>query len=388
MYKKHRFKTLRIFRIAFLYFAIMIVGFVFMCTDSEYDYNQQIARGFISRDSIFFIIDNPSYKEAFFMTVSVPDGETIDPGTIDTSPIEATEDTFELNNSIQNNGLTAVETLLSSGNADYLASLHNGVMRGVVYKGKVIGPPLLSGRFFYEDECLSDTPMAVVGKNYEEDIINNNGKRYYEYRNREYEVIGIIGLNGESPIDDIIFVNIGSLSPEEQLEGMYYIDCSSNNEIVYEEMQNKSEQLFGCSLKRREIPQAFIDVVSGGMYLKNYLKVLMSLLGCFAYLSVIIQSTREKYIEISAMKVFGIRQLHMFFKTIKNYYVAFIVGISMGLISNVILIVGSVFSLPQLWLLQYSLLILCICIMSFLVLLTIVFIFEWKLNPKGIIQKI
>ena len=388
MKKQSRNKTFSIIRIAFLYFAIMVVGFVFMCTDSEYNYNQQIARGFISHDSVFFVIDNPSYGEAFFMTVSVSDGESIDPSIIDTSPIKATKDTFELENRIQNDGLTAVETLLSSGSGDYMASLHNGVMRGVVCKGNVMGPPLLSGRFFCEEECLSDNPIAVVGKGYEEELINVNEKKYIEYKNRLYEVIGIVGLSGESSLDDIIFVNLGSLSPEEQLEGMYYIDCSNNNESVYEVMQQRSNELLGCGLKRREIPKAFIDVVSGGMYMKNYLKLLMCLLGCFAYLSVVIQSTREKHIEIAVMKVVGICQLHIFIKTIKNYCVACIAGTITGLIFDMILIVGGVFSLPLLWLLQYCLLFLCICFSMILVLLIIVFVFEWKLNPKGIIQKI
>ena len=53
-----------IFLIVFLFFAILVVGFVFACTDAEYNYNQQIARGFITKDAVFFDLDDLSYRTA------------------------------------------------------------------------------------------------------------------------------------------------------------------------------------------------------------------------------------------------------------------------------------------------------------------------------------
>ena len=388
MKKQSRNKTFSIIRIAFLYFAIMVVGFVFMCTDSEYNYNQQIARGFISHDSVFFVIDNPSYGEAFFMTVSVSDGESIDSSIIDTSPIEATEDSFELENRIQSDGHTAVETLLSSGSGDYMASLHNGVMRGLAYKGPVLPPPLLTGRFFTEEECLSDYPLAVIGSNYKESLISRDGKQYLEYMDRDYEVIGIVGLSAASPIDDVIFVNLGSLTPKEQLDGSYYVDCSTRNETIYSELEAQSELLFGCGLKRRETPTAFIDVVAGGMYLKSYLKVLLVLLGIIAFLNVLIQSVKETYVEISVMKILGIKLRSIFLKTIKKKIIAFVIGLISGIVVDVGLILLGVFSLPIKWLINYGVIILSLGVLLMLIWILTVLVIEWKLNPKEVIQRI
>ena len=53
--------------VAFLYFSILVVGFVFSSTDAEYRYNQQLARGFIS-EKAFFDIDDLSYRRAFVKT--------------------------------------------------------------------------------------------------------------------------------------------------------------------------------------------------------------------------------------------------------------------------------------------------------------------------------
>ena len=151
--------------VTLLFFALLIVGFVFACTDAEYEYNQQIARGFISREAVFFSFDNLSYQEPFYSgAIYFSELETDEPVVIDTTPKAAVDESFVLENKLQDNGQTAVETLLMSGSGSYLASLHNGLMRGVVYKGSVLLPPLLSGRFFTEEECLADHPLAVIGR--------------------------------------------------------------------------------------------------------------------------------------------------------------------------------------------------------------------------------
>lgn len=369
-----------IFLIVFIYFAVLVVGFVFACTDAEYNYNQQIARGFITKDAVFFDLDDLSYRMA---SVSFVDEEETEP--IREDPID---ESFVLKNKTFEDGRTAVETLLMSGSGNYLASLHNGLLRGVTYKGKIMPPPLVSGRFFTEEECLSDYPFAVIGRKYRDSLFSRNGKQYFEYMNREYEVIGIAGLSGDSPIDEVIFVNLGSLTPEEQLKGMYYIDCSSNNGAVYDEMCLKSQGLFGCGLKIHSTPRAFIDIVADGMYLKNYLKILMVLLGVIAFINVLIQSIRKKMVEIAVMKIQGIRLRKAIARTTKEVVIAFLAGISAGLLVNIGLTVFGVFSLPVSWLIRYCASMLGAGFLMMFVWIFVVFIVEWKLDPKEVIQKV
>lgn len=372
----------------YLFFSLLVVGFIFTCTDAEYDYNQQIARGYISREAVFFVIDNLSYKEAFSGAFHIEPDESDAPFVIDTTPKAAVNESFVLQNKILDNNQTAVEVLLMSGNGDYLASLHSGLIRGVVVKGNIVSPPLLSGRFFTEEESLSDCPLAVIGRNYKDSTYVRDNKKYFEYKNREYEVIGEVGFTGKSPIDDILFINLGSLTPEEQLNGMYYIDCSSDNEAIYNRLLEQSESLFGCGLKRREIPKAFVDVVAGGMYMKDYMKIIMILLGLITYINVLIQSTREKKVEISVMKIQGIHIKRMIFKTTKAKLISSFLGVLTGLFFDMIFLFFDVFSLPIMWVVNY---LLNILIIAFIMLLGWVFIisfFEWKLNPKEVIHKV
>ena len=369
-----------IFLVVFIYFAVLVVGFVFACTDAEYNYNQQIARGFITKDAVFFDLDDLSYRTA---SVSFTDDEDNYPVRLD--PID---ESFVLKNKTLNDGRTAVETLLMSGSGNYLASLHNGLLRGVTYKGKIMPPPLVSGRFFTEEECLSDYPFAVIGRKYRDSLFSRNGKQYFEYMNREYEVIGIAGLSGDSPIDEVIFVNLGSLTPEEQLKGMYYIDCSSNNGAVYDEMCLKSQGLFGCGIKLHSTPRAFIDIVADGMYMKNYLKILMVLLGVIAFINVLVQSLKKRMVEIAVMKVQGIRLRKLLFKTTKAFITAFLAGTFAGLFVNLGLTVFGVFSLPVNWLIKYCAAMLGAGLLMMIVWILVVSVVEWKLDPKEVIQKV
>lgn len=369
-----------IFLIVFIFFSVLVVGFVFACTDAEYNYNQQIARGFITKDAVFFDLDDLSYRMA---AISFIDEEE----TIPTRE-EPIDESFVLKNKTLEDGRTAVETLLMSGSGNYLASLHRGLLRGVTYKGKIMPPPLVSGRFFTEEECLSDYPYAVIGRKYYDSVFSKNGKQYFEYMNKEYEVIGVAGFSGESPIDEVIFVNLGSLTPEEQLNGMYYIDCSSNNGSVYDEMCLKSQGLFGCGLKIHSTPRAFIDIVADGMYLKNYLKILMVLLGSIAFINVLIQSIRKKMVEIAVMKVQGIRLRKVIVRTTKPFVIAFLAGISAGLLVNIGLTIFGVFSLPVNWLISYCASMMGAGFLLMFVWIFVVFIIEWTLDPKEVIQKV
>ena len=368
-----------IFLIVFLFFAILVVGFVFACTDAEYNYNQQIARGFITKDAVFFDLDDLSYRTA---SITFSDDEDNYPVRLD--PID---ESFVLKNKTLNDGRTAVETLLMSGSGNYLASLHNGLLRGVTYKGKIMSPPLVSGRFFTEEECLSDQPYAVIGRKYKDSLSTRDGRRYLEYMDRDYEVIGVAGFSGESPIDEVIFVNLGSLTPDEQLKGMYYIDCG-NNESVYNEMSRLAQSLFGCGIKLHSTPRAFIDIVADGMYMKNYLKILMVLLGVIAFINVLVQSLKKRMVEIAVMKVQGIRLRKILFKTTKAFITAFLAGTFAGLFVNLGLTVFGVFSLPVNWLIKYCAAMLGAGLLMMIAWILVVSVVEWKLDPKEVIQKV
>ena len=373
-----------------LFLSITLISFFFWGSDKEYNLNQTIARGFISNDAIFFEVHDPSKGTARFgeffgsndsagiQQIGNADLIIADNGGIsmDTSPIEGEDPDYVMTNNVMVTGRTQIESILASGSGDYVAGIHTGLGRFIAYKGSPELPPMIEGRFFTEEECLELKPRAVIGKDYIPQTYTESGKRYLDYFENKYEVIGVTGVTGSSTLDNLIFVNMGSVSPEKQLTGRLYIDSKSNSEKIYEE------------LDRLATPQTLIDVVSGGMYLKSYLKVLLLCMGIFLYLSILIQTINANRKSLEVMKVIGVSFKRSFWKLNKSYGAVALAGLLSGLALDLAFLFGGYFALPF----NESVLALLVCILVALCLLVIwiitILIASWRLNPIESIRTI
>ena len=346
---------LRYLSVFLLFYSILLVSFFFWGSDAEYNTNQKIARGYISEKSIFFDVHDPSKKTAKYLNYVIDeDGSFKNLGNVDIdfntnevdlTPYEGEDPDYILTNDILPDGLTKIEAILSSGSSDYLAAVHTGLGRGVYYSGDALIPPVIEGRFLTEEECLSDEPLTVIGKEYKEDIFTENGNDYIDYLGKKYQVIGIVGTEEDSTLDSLVFVNLGSMEPDIQLQGRYYVDSRKSTEKCYEKINNKAMELYGYDLDRCARPETLIDIVSNGLYLKSYLKILSILMALFLYISILIQSIGMNKNTIGIMKTVGIRFDRMFIKVNLRILIIALLGIVLGIITDCGLIIGSVFDL-------------------------------------------
>lgn len=341
----------------FVFFSLIVVGFVFTATDVEYNLNQQIARGYITKDAVFFEPHDPSRVGAKIYAldgssdmVTVGEDGSLE---LDLSPRPAEDPDYKFENYYLSNGKSLIETLLSSGGTNYLAALHDGNSRAVFYTGKIVEPPIVEGRFFTEEECLIRENLAVIGKDYKDLTYVRDGVEYLEFKEKEYRVIGVTSIASESTLDHMIFVNLGSLTAEEQTSGRFYIDGRGSMEAVFIALNKTSEDLLGVNLDRLETPTTFIDVVSGGMYLKTYLKVFLALLFVFIYLSIIVQIVSCQKTRIAVMSLCGISFGTRLFKVSKTSVLSSVLGIIVGIVTVVIIIFKQYFALPYSTLWKY-----------------------------------
>lgn len=368
--------------ISYIFVFFLVVGFVFVCSDREYNLNQQMARGYITSDSVFFIFDDPSIKPfGYDAQYSWQDDDS-------TNNTQKYNSNFILENSICDDGVTSIEKLLSSSKSDYFAALHRDTLRAVYYNGNIVLPPLISGRFFSENECLSKECYAVIGRNNEDRIYTENGKRYLNCYGRQYEVIGITGVASKSALDDMVFVNIGSLSPNEQLDGMYYVDGSKNNQKIYKEIASHSQDLFGCDMKVRKTPIAFIDIASGKIYMKNYLFIILLGLMMFSYINTERQYIERHRLKVSIMKLCGISVSKIIKETSKEYIISSLCGNAIGLIILIIMLVSGVFVLEYLYMMKvilvlfsFSILLLFFGVMTYSAIV-------YKIAPQEVLRKV
>ncbi|NLU51475.1 MAG: hypothetical protein GXX10_01225 [Clostridiaceae bacterium] len=66
--------------------------------------------------------------------------------------------------------------------------------------------PIISGRTFETDDFYCSEPKAIVGKNVKTKV--RDGKEYYEFNGSELEIIGIMGIEKESWLDDSVYISI------------------------------------------------------------------------------------------------------------------------------------------------------------------------------------
>ncbi|NLT12181.1 MAG: ABC transporter permease [Clostridiaceae bacterium] len=328
-----------------LFFFMSFLPFFFLGIDAEYNLNQQIDRGYISRNAVFFAPDLG--QDTLAQIVNCETEEEAQ------AIIEASEAQDELesqtivvpDNQYRENGLTNIETILSSGGSDYFAAVHKGKGRFVYFSGNVMLPPILEGRFFTSKECLSREPMAVIGKDLLNQSFIEDGKRFIYLDDLACEVVGIAGIAHDSTIDALYFINLGAVSPDQQI-GRYYVDGDSDVNVVFEKMQQVSSDLLQISMRKLDLPMTYTDAVTGNVYMKTYLKAVVASLLVFIYLSILSQALSAERRKIGILKVVGISTKNVNRRVHWPLLAWGASGIALTLLTGAILVGIDYFALP------------------------------------------
>lgn len=122
----------------------------------------------------------------------------------------------------------------TSGFSDY---------KSIFIKGKCDNKPeMIEGRFFKEEDFNKDNKYTVIGKNLLENLVDEDGKKYYSIEGSYYEVIGVMGNSKEdTPYDNYVYVNLDSLLEKDgsYLNGKFIIDGRLNSNNLFEEITEK-----------------------------------------------------------------------------------------------------------------------------------------------------
>ncbi len=105
------------------------------------------------------------------------------------------------------------------------------LLRGAYIKGRVSAPPMVWGKFFDEHTAWSETPLMVVGISHKDEIEYIDNKYYYSYNGTKYEVIGIMGLEKDSRINDMIFIDFKSALGISDINTQYVLDTRGKGYI-------------------------------------------------------------------------------------------------------------------------------------------------------------
>ncbi len=118
-------------------------------------------------------------------------------------------------------------------------------IRGVCLQGDVNVPPMVWGRFFDFSTSWTDRPKMVLGKTFWDEAISRDGGLFYQLDGTEFEVIGIMGTEGDSRANHMIFIDFQSAVQMAGINADYKLDAKSPERI--REIGQELCSLFGSS---------------------------------------------------------------------------------------------------------------------------------------------
>lgn len=105
----------------------------------------------------------------------------------------------------------------------------DGSIRYIYFNKKYANLPMESGRFFRASDFAEENDVAVVGKDRKDELYVKDGKQYISVSGKEYLVLGVIGYQDKTVLDNYIFINMRS--GISQVSHVYLIDSFSGNAI-------------------------------------------------------------------------------------------------------------------------------------------------------------
>lgn len=106
------------------------------------------------------------------------------------------------------------------------------VIRGVCVSGKVETPPMVEGKYFDFATSWTDTPKAVLGKQYREHAVERAGKMYYDYQGVEFEVIGVMGTKEDSRLNYMMMMDFKSAVRLAGINTGYVLDTKKESDLL------------------------------------------------------------------------------------------------------------------------------------------------------------
>lgn len=129
------------------------------------------------------------------------------------------------------------------------------------------------------------------------------------------------------------------------MDGRFYIDANHDLSSTYDAIQDKSLELFAQPLHKLIVPTTLTEIVSGGIFLKGYLKIILLTLLLFLYLSILFHTLGSEKRRVSIMKVVGISLPRVFAISYRSLLLSAFAGILCATFLGTVLIVQEYFAL-------------------------------------------
>lgn len=189
-------------------------------------------------------------------------------------------------------------------------------VNAIYYNERFVNFPMRYGHFFTKAELKSGKNMAVIGKNIESSIKEQNGNKYIKLNGKYFRVIGIIGYDRDTIIDDYIYISVG------QADGItdgnlctldiWGKDTGADEQFAENLSENGvlAEQRAGTAAYSESV---FVDILYGRWFIAIFVCDLL----CIAVISV--QWIKRQQREICIRRLVGAKNLQVLGHILSKY---------------------------------------------------------------------
>ncbi|WP_294483800.1 ABC transporter permease [uncultured Ruminococcus sp.] len=128
----------------------------------------------------------------------------------------------------------------------------NGTIRKIFFNKEYVNLPMESGRFFKASDFEIGNKVAVIGKNKKNEVHEKDGVQYITVEESEYVVIGVIGFENETIIDNYVYINM--------MTGIIKPDCIFKLDFLNSNQANDVAEALIDDLKNRNINAEILSV--------------------------------------------------------------------------------------------------------------------------------
>lgn len=286
---------------------------------SEYNYNLMIGRGFVGNDAVYFSVEKDSDAE-------------------DTS--SASESSLSVP--------FAKHLPDSYGNNTFLVVSQLGVVRAAAFEGDVVLPPTLSGRFFTAQESLQHRKLAVIGRSFTDDIWYDHDVPMVTLGHSDYEVIGTVGLQQDSLLDELVFINAGSVEEKSLISGLLYLDSSRvSSAKLFEDWSSQLSSTSPYSIQKIDMSETAVDVISGGIFFSTLLEVIIYSFLVLVFLCTLVFFIKTSRARASVLLLNGYSNIQIVNRLSVSVFAAGSSGIILSIIIGILLAMFGFFRLPS-----------------------------------------
>ncbi len=204
-------------------------------------------------------------------------------------------------------------------------------IRSIYFTKTYVNFPMKEGRFFKKSDFTINNQKAVVGKGKIEETYMRDSIRYIIVGDIEFEVIGILGYESDTVLDNTIFIN-GMMQKQVFSSSIYTIDFFSDD---------NSEETMETLLKQIEKQGVKIERLSGGanfmntviprlMYSRWFSILLFADILCIFLLS--LEWVQQQKKQLGVRRLLGATLQQLFFWILKRYFILVLLSIAIAVL--------------------------------------------------------